>query len=49
MAKKVNKLQCTEIKTVFQNNDIVMFNETWTSEMSNLDVENFEYFALHRT
>ena len=49
MTKKVNKLQCTEIKTVFQNNDIVMFNETWTSEMSNLDVENFEYFALHRT
>ena len=28
---------------------IIMFNETWTSEMSNIDVENFEYFALHRT
>ena len=49
VTKKVNKLQCDEIKTLFQNNDIVMFNETWTSESSNLDVENFEHFALHRT
>ena len=26
-----------------------MFDETWTSEESNLEVENFEYVALHRT
>ena len=25
-----------------------MFNETWTSESSILDVENFEFFALQR-
>ena len=49
VTKKMNKLQCAEIKDLFQNNEIVLFNETWTSEMSNLDVENFEYFALHRT
>ena len=49
VTKKVNKLQCDEIKTLFLNNDIVMFNETWTSESSNLDVENFEHFAFHRT
>ena len=26
-----------------------MFNETWTSESSDLDVDDFEFIALHRT
>ena len=26
-----------------------MFNETWTSESSDLAVENFDFIALHRT
>ena len=49
VTKMVNKLQHAEIKDLFQNNEIVLFNEIWTSEMTNLDLENFEYFALHRT
>ena len=49
VTKRTNKLQSPEISILFQQNDIVMFNETWTSESSDLSVENFDFIALHRT
>ena len=44
----MNKLKSPEIIELFSSHDIIMFNETWTSESSILDVENFEFFSLHR-
>lgn len=49
VTKKTNKLNSPEITEIFAKNDIIMFNETWTSESSDLQVENFEVISLHRT
>ena len=49
VTKRTNKPQSAEVLELFQQNDIVMFNETWTFESSDLAIENFEFIALHRT
>ena len=49
ITKRTNKLKSSEILELFQDNDIVMFNESWTSESSDLDVADFECIGLHRT
>ena len=48
VTKRTNKLQSPDLLTLFQHNDIIMFNETWTSELSDIAVANFDHIALHR-
>lgn len=38
-----------ELKSVFENSDVVLWTETWTNSFSELHVENFEYYVLNRT
>lgn len=47
--KRTNKLKSQCLNDILINNDIVMFTETWTDQFSELHVEGFEYFVLHRT
>lgn len=49
ISKRVNKLKSKELFPIFQNNDIILFTETWTSDISDLNVDGFECFPLHRT
>ena len=49
VSKRVNKLQSDYFKDLFENNDVLLFCETWSSELSELHVDGFEYDALHRT
>ncbi len=48
VSKHVNKLQSPEIITLFNTHDIILFTETWTNEYSNLHVDGFEHYVLHR-
>jgi len=49
VSKNCNKLNCSEIASVFNDNDIVMFTETWSNELQDLNVDDFDHFVLHRT
>ena len=49
VSKNVNKLETPEIKSLFLNNDILCFTETWSNESTNMCVEGFSLFCLHRT
>ena len=43
-----NKLECGEGLSIFENNDVVMFSETWSHESLDLNVPHFQHFSLHR-
>ena len=47
--KRTNKLNSEYVIDVFRNNDIVLFTETWTCPLSDLQVDGFEHYVLHRT
>ena len=51
VSKRTNKLEHPEVKTVFENNDLLLLTETWTSVHSELDlnVDGFDFIPLHRT
>ena len=49
VSKNVNKLETPEIKSLFLNNDILCFTETWSNESTNMSVEGYNLFSLHRT
>lgn len=49
ISKRINKLKSKEVSTIFQNNDVVLFTEVWSSEIQDLSVDGFECFPLHRT
>lgn len=49
VTKRVNKLNSLELSALFGKNDILLFNETWTSEVSEIDVSDYEVISLHRT
>ena len=49
MTKYTNKLISPELQSVFQNNDFVLFTETWAGEFSDLSVDGFELVYLNRT
>ena len=36
------------MQTIFDNSDVAMFTETWTNDLSNIEVNNFEHFVLNR-
>ena len=48
-SKSTNKLNCPEICDLFNNNDIIMFVETWGHRHINFHVPHFQYFELNRT
>ena len=48
-SKRLNKLHSDFFVNLFENNDILLFTETWASEMTELDFKDFEYIPLHRT
>ena len=48
VSRRTNKLKTDEIQTVFDNSDVAMFTETWTNDLSNIEVNNFEHFVLNR-
>lgn len=48
VTKRLNKLYSPEIVELFKTKDIIVFTETWTDKYSDLSVENFTHFSLHR-
>ena len=49
ITKRLNKLQSSELKRVFDTNDIICITESWGDESQNFDYDGFEHFELHRT
>ena len=48
MTKCTNKIKSLEFQHIFMSNDIVLLTETWTNDFSEIYVNEFEAFALHR-
>ena len=46
--KRTNKLKSEELRNIFNSSDIVLLTETWTNNYSDIHVENFESYVLHR-
>ena len=42
------KLEYPSIVKCMNENDIVLFNETWTNVHSNIEVDDFVTFSKHR-
>ena len=49
VTKCTNKLESDEVKTLFLNNDIIMFTEHWGCSFTNFAVNGFTFFELNRT
>ena len=49
VTKRTNKLHSPELKTIFNENDIVFLTETWTNELCDIHIKHFELFVLNRT
>lgn len=37
-----------EVKQIFKEHDIILFTETWSNKQTELEVQGFEHYALHR-
>lgn len=48
ISKYVNKLMSQEVKQIFKEHDIILFTETWSNKQTELEVQGFEHYALHR-
>ena len=48
VTKYTNKLLSTELTQIFQNNDIILLTETWSSELTDISVNGFNVFQLDR-
>ena len=46
--KRTNKLKSEEFRNIFKSSDIVLLTVTWTNDFSDIHVNNFEAYALHR-
>ena len=42
VSKNVCKLDSPEIKSIFENNDLILFTETWSSDLYDYNVNGFE-------
>lgn len=47
--KGIDKFQSVQFQTFFQNNDIILFTETWADEFSDLGVDGFIHYQLNRS
>ena len=48
VTKRTNKIKTVEFQSIFQSNDVVLLTETWTDQYSDVSVDSFETFVLHR-
>ena len=48
VSKRNYKLKDTEFLRIMQGFDMVLLCETWTNEQSEMSLDGFEHFALHR-
>ena len=48
ISRRRNKLESQELKSIFQNNDLVLLTETWSDEYSDLSFAGFKTFYLSR-
>lgn len=39
----------SEVKQIFKDHDIILFTETWSNKQTELEVQGFEHYALHRS
>ena len=49
MSERTNKLTSPEFTKIYQNHDILLLNETWTSDLCDVSIEGFEHMVLNRT
>ena len=49
MSERTNKLTSPEFMKIYQNHDILLLNETWTSDLYDVSIEGFEHMVLNRT
>ena len=49
ISKRTNKLNSQELRNIFASNDLVMLNETWTDDYSDLSFDGFKTFWLSRS
>ena len=48
ITKRLNKLQTSELQSIFKNNDLVCLTESWGDSSQNFDYEGFTRYELHR-
>ena len=48
IGKLFDKLQSPEFKNLVETNDVITVTETWTNELSCVDLEGYEHFVLNR-
>ena len=48
ISRRTNKLQSQELKNIFDKNDLVLLNETWTDVYSDVSFLGFKSFKLSR-
>ena len=49
IGKRFDKLQSPELKKkLVASNDVIMLTETWTNDLSCVDVEGYKHFVLNR-
>ena len=48
VTKRTNKIKTVEFQSIFQLNDVVLLTETWTDQYSDVSIDSFETFVLHR-
>ena len=46
--KRFNKLLSSEFKTLIEGNDVLMLTETWTNDLSCIDIDGYGHFVLNR-
>ena len=49
LTKFTNKLHYNELIEMFQNNDFILFTETWSNALCDLSVDGFSIYQLNRT
>ena len=48
VTRRTNKLNSDYFKRILNSSDILLLTETWTDNFSDINVNNFETFSLHR-
>ena len=48
ISKRTNKLKSIEFQSTFESHDVILLTECWTNQFSEITVNNFESFSLHR-
>ena len=46
--KRINKLECNDLRLAFDENDIICLTETWGSDDLDFTVSGFQHVVLNR-